>query len=162
MGFRFSHPLIRAALSLALVLEALGSGAAAQDASADSTEDAPSEAERTDTEGESAEDDDWLDALDEDGGSDREGEEGEEDWLDALDDEGDDEWDFSEADEAAEEDANFWKRLTVTVTSTTVAQYRFDNFNARTDDDEYLSVWERLEAAIQADDLRLSARLDGF
>ena len=72
-------------------------------------------------------------------------------------------FDFSAADEAIanEEDEGFWDRITYTVTSTTIAQYRLDNFNTFDHDDDYLTVWEKLEAAVQADDLRLSVRIDG-
>ncbi len=52
--------------------------------------------------------------------------------------------------------------MTFTLTSTTVAQYRFDNFNTFEHDDGYLSIFEKLEVAAQSDPLRLTARVDGF
>ncbi len=84
--------------------------------------------------------------------------------IDAAIDAAGDDFDFFAAADAAiadEEDESFWDRITYTVTSTTVAQYRLDNFNSFSHDDNYLTLWERLEGAVQADGLRLSVRLDG-
>ena len=146
-------------LTIALLLAASASAAAQADGE---TESEAAEADAADaasaSEDEESEDDDsWLDAADEE-----EPQDGDEDWLDGADeDEEDDEWDFSAADEAAE-DETFWDRLTFSVTSTTVGQYRFDNFDTFAHNDDYLSFWERLEMAAQADDLRVTARIDAF
>ena len=84
------------------------------------------------------------------------------DW-DLPDDLDDDEFDFdfSAADAAAEEEDS-GPEVTFSATSTTVAQYRVDNFNSRDYDDDYASIWERLELNVQVDELRINSRLDAF
>jgi len=95
---------------------------------------------------------------------------GDDDWAlpDDLDEgEGDEgEWDFDAALEAADEDAPpdipVFGETTFTVTSTTRAQYRFENFDANDLNDDFFSAWERLEGAMQGEELRIGARLDFF
>lgn len=147
-------------LTIALLFAALHAHAQDTDGDAESPSVSNSESEAeaeadADADAE-ADDDSWLDAADEP-------EDGDEDWLGAADEDEDDEdeWDFSEADEASE-DESFWDRLSFSLTSTTVGQYRFDNFDTFSHNDDYLSFWERLEMAAQADDLRITARIDAF
>ncbi len=143
-------------LTIALLFGALSAQAQTDGEESSSVDASETQTEsETDTESETraeSEDDDWLSAADEP-------EDGDEDWLDGADD-GDDEWDFSAADDAA--DDTLWQRMTFSVTSTTVGQYRFDNFDTFSHNDDYVSFWERLEMAVQADDLRVTARLDAF
>ncbi len=51
---------------------------------------------------------------------------------------------------------------TFSMTSTSDAQYRFDNFNRNPYDDDFLALGEKLELNLQGEELRLNARLDGF
>jgi len=81
--------------------------------------------------------------------------------LDGGGDGGDDEFDFDAALDAADEEDDSVP-ITFSATSTTVGQYRFDNFNSLDHDDEYFSVWERLELNLQREGLRLNARVDAF
>lgn len=72
---------------------------------------------------------------------------------------GDDEFNFDAIPDVDEDEG---PSITFSATSTTVAQYRFQNFNRDTLDDDFLSLWERLELNLQVDDFRLNARVDGF
>lgn len=51
---------------------------------------------------------------------------------------------------------------TFSMTSTTIAQYRGDNFNRETTDDDFFSISERLELAAQGEETRVAVRIDGF
>ncbi len=81
------------------------------------------------------------------------------DAIDAGEDEG--EWGEGEDDEGPPVLPVFGA-TTFSATSTTVAQYRFDNFNANVYDDDFFAFWERFEFAMQGEKLRLNARLDAF
>ncbi|HJL03603.1 MAG TPA: DUF6029 family protein [Polyangiaceae bacterium LLY-WYZ-15_(1-7)] len=151
--------------------DAPASGASEADASGSEDADESAEVEGGDAEADPYDDWELPDDLDEEAAG-----EGD-DWElpDDLDEGGGDgagdEWDFSAADEAiaAEEDQSFFESLTYTITSTTVAQYRTDNFNrfdgsedSPYNDDDFLALWERLEMAVQGEQFRLTARVDGF
>lgn len=86
--------------------------------------------------------------------------------LDEGDDGDGDEWDFdavlAEADENGPPDLPVFGETTFTLTSTTRAQYRFENFDANDLNDNFFSAWERLEGAMQGEELRVGARLDFF
>lgn len=77
---------------------------------------------------------------------------------------GDDEWNFDEALEDADSPLvlPLFGETTFGFTSTTTAQYRFDNFNSNNYDDDFLSFWEKFEFYMQGEALRISARLDAF
>ncbi|MEO0322565.1 MAG: hypothetical protein AAF447_06390 [Myxococcota bacterium] len=60
------------------------------------------------------------------------------------------------------EEPRFFEPITFSLTSTTVVQYRFDNYNTNETDDDFLGIWERLEPSLQLGDFRLTARLDAF
>lgn len=53
-------------------------------------------------------------------------------------------------------------RTTFSLTSTTIARYRGDNYNSNLYDDDFGSLYERLELALQSDELRVETRIDGF
>jgi len=48
------------------------------------------------------------------------------------------------------------------LTSTTLTQYRLDNFDDNQYNDDFFSLTERVDLALEGEDLTLSARLDGF
>jgi len=51
---------------------------------------------------------------------------------------------------------------TFSMTSTTSARYRGQNFDANPLDDDFFSIAQRFDLALQGDELRLEMRLDGF
>ncbi|MCB9595410.1 MAG: hypothetical protein H6719_22005 [Sandaracinaceae bacterium] len=53
-------------------------------------------------------------------------------------------------------------RTTFTLTNTTIARYRGANYDANLFDDDFGSLYERLDFALQADELRAEARVDFF
>lgn len=88
---------------------------------------------------------------------------------DDLDDDGGDsgesgdEWNFDEIPEGSGPPVlPLFGETTFSLTSSTTAQYRFDNFNSNQYDDDYFSFWEKLEFAMQGEHLRLGMRLDAF
>lgn len=147
------------ALLLAAAAPAFGQTASETDAETDADTESERESEAAEADADAAsdasdaDDDDWMSAADEP-------QDGDEDWLQAADDEEPPSF-FSEVDDA-EEDDSLWDRTTFSLTSTTVGQYRFDNFDTFEHNDEYLSFWERLEIAAQVDELRITARVDAF
>lgn len=80
---------------------------------------------------------------------------------DDLDDEDEDE-DEDEAEDDGPVVLPVFGETTFSLTSTSVLQYRFDNFNANMFDDNFFAFWERLEVAMQGEALRLTARIDAF
>lgn len=96
--------------------------------------------------------------------------------ADAAEEPADDDWDLpDDLDEddvgdfdfgSVEEDDGLVLPLfgptTFSLTSTTTIQYRFDNGNLNLRDDDFLSIWEKLELAMQGEGLRVNARVDGF
>ncbi len=94
---------------------------------------------------------------------------GGDDWdlpEDLDDEDGSDTWDFdaalAEADEHRPPDLPVFGETTFTLTNTTRGQYRFENYDANDLNDHFFSAWERLEGAMQGEELRASARLDFF
>ena len=51
---------------------------------------------------------------------------------------------------------------TFSMTSTSTAQYRGDNFNHNLYDDDFIGLGQRFDLALQGDELGVSLRLDGF
>ena len=142
-----------------------GSDDEAQEAGDSADSDPTGEVDATESDADEPPADDYelpddLDAIDA----------GDDDWElpDDLDEGegGDDEWDFDAALEEADENPPLRLPIlgetTFSLTSTTRAQYRFDNFDANTTNDDFFSAWERLEGAMQGEELRIGARLDFF
>ncbi len=53
-------------------------------------------------------------------------------------------------------------RTTFSLTSTSIFRYRGNNYDANHHDDDFGSLYERLEMALQADQLRVETRIDSF
>lgn len=66
----------------------------------------------------------------------------------------------------AQTDASFdlpvFGHTTFSMTSTTTARYRGNNYDANPYDDDFFSVRQRFDLALQGDELRLEMRLDAF
>ena len=67
---------------------------------------------------------------------------------------------------AAQPDLSFelplFGRTTFSMTSTSVLRYRGDNYDANLFDDDFGSLYERLDLALQSDHVRVEARVDAF
>ncbi len=67
---------------------------------------------------------------------------------------------------SADDDLSFelplFGRTTFSLTSTTIARYRGNNYDANLYDDDFASLYERLELALQSDEVRVESRIDGF
>ncbi len=53
-------------------------------------------------------------------------------------------------------------RTTFSLTNTTILRYRGDNYDANAFDDDFGSLYERLDLALQADEVRVESRIDLF
>ena len=53
-------------------------------------------------------------------------------------------------------------RTTFSLTNTTIARFRGDNYDLNPYDDDFFSLYERIDIAFQADSLRAEARIDAF
>lgn len=67
---------------------------------------------------------------------------------------------------AAQSDLSFelplFGRTTFSLTNTTILRYRGENYDANLYDDEFGSLYERLDLALQGDELRVEVRIDAF
>lgn len=66
----------------------------------------------------------------------------------------------------AQDDLSFelplFGRTTFSMTNTSIVRYRGDNYDTNLFDDEFVSLYERLDFALQSDELRVESRIDLF